>query len=611
MKIELVQDSSAKSLLISEQFQLQWCALWDQCPWATAFQKYGFARAWYSIYGNEFTPLLLISRNASGALDGLLALAEASDGQYVIAGGVHAEYHCWISTPALGDVFPVAAFETLHRQLRPGPITFDFLAPQAPIQWLTHPEMKRLAFFKPFYRPVLEFGEGDTLQQSLNKGHTKQKFRRLGQLGELSFTRITCAKEFDALFDEMVILYDLRHGAVQATAPFCSIPQQKDFHLAMMKTPDLFHVTALRVGNRLAAAHWGTCGKQELHMGTLVFEPSFVRHSPGRLLILRLAQMLKQDGFQRLDLTPGGDAYKDLFASKMEPVYRLTILPTAVSKIRFAATEHVRQSVVRVGRAFGTTPVQARVRLQNFPKPRQIIPCLIHCAGRWLLSRQETRVYYCHPRETPSPAECPQIRRDHLGDLLAYQAPHYGLTRQQFLSVTLQKLEENQHVYTAAKAGQLLHLAWVVDQPDEEQISRWLTDSPLPPHRMLVHDWRILGESANWNLAESLLKTIIHDAACQSPEMGLFLTIPSKDADLHHMAEQNGFRYLCSQRQRTVLGRHHNCIDNPYQTTTVLAANPPMEIMRDGKIKPTTPKQSASALPSRLRQLQPVKPSHD
>jgi len=600
MKIELVQGVSAESLLASEPFQRDWSALWDQCPWATAFQKYGFARAWYDIYHEQLTPLLLLSRDAGGNLDGLLALARATDGRCVVAGGIHAEYQSWLSAPPLGDAFPAAAFAALHRELHVGPVTFEFLSPKAPLQWLDQPEIKHLAFSTPFFRPVLEFGENDTLQQSLNKGHTKQKFRRLAQVGELSFTRITSPDEFAALFDQMVTLYDLRHGAVQATPPFCSIPRQRDFHLAMMRIPDLFHATALRAGDRLAAAHWGTCGKRELHMGTLVFEPSLVRHSPGRLLILRLAEMLKRDGFARLDLTPGGDAYKDLFASHMEPVYRLTILSSVGQRLRLAAIEQVRQTAARACRAMGTTPVQARVRWQNLPKPGQMLPCLMRGVGGWLISHRQTRVYYCPPPTALPVDGCPQIHRDRIDDLLTYQTPRYGLTRQQFLSTALQRLEENQHVYTAMAEGKLLHLAWVAEQPEEQQIRPWLTTFPLPPQRILVHDLAAVGPTPDWNLAETLLRRILHDAARQSPAAGIFLSIPGDDADQLRLIKRNGFAYLCAHQHRVVMGRHRDWIDNPHHPATAEPIIPPLP-----------PKPPMSTPLNQRRQLQPVEPNHD
>jgi len=562
VKIELVQGQSAESLLADERFQSQWSALWSQCPWATAFQRCGFHRAWYATYRNEYSPLLAISRDSCGNLQGLLALARAPDGRHIVAGGLHAEYHAWISTPALGDDFPAAAFATLHRESHPGPIVFKFLAAGAPIQWLSRPEMKRLSVARSYTRPILELGDERAVQKSLNKSHTKQKFRRLGQLGEISFSRIACPEEFESLFDQMAVLYDLRHGAVQGTAPFCSAPRQKEFHLAMMTTPGLLHVTVLRVGQRLAAAHFGTCGNGELHMGTLVYDPSLSRHSPGRLLILKLAQMLQADGYRRVDLTPGGDAYKDLLASSVDVVHTLTILPHASQAFVVAAREGIRDTCHRACKALGTTPMQARVRLRNLPAPSQIVPALARRAGQWVFSHRPSSVYFCRPREAKPTTACDQIQRDNWEDLLSYRPQRNGPTRQQFLSMSLQWIEQGQHVYTATESGRLQHMAWVIEQPDQRQVDQWLADFPIPYQSVFVHDFRAIAQTTNWNLAEMLLMRIVQDAAGACADTGIMLAIAGTRHDQRGLAQRNGFTCIGSLRHNVILGRHRRRIES-------------------------------------------------
>src|SRR4029079_10335233 len=99
MRIEVVRGSDADALLADKSFRAEWARLCDGCPWGTPMQSHAFAGAWYAVYCARYEPVLVLSRDAEGQLEGLLALASAPRSTLIHVGGHQAEYQCWISTP--------------------------------------------------------------------------------------------------------------------------------------------------------------------------------------------------------------------------------------------------------------------------------------------------------------------------------------------------------------------------------------------------------------------------------------------------------------------------------------------------------------------------------
>src|SRR5499426_1239710 len=112
MKIELVKDNAARTLIEDTKFLEKWKKLYDKCPWGTVFQSADFVITWYETYVNQFAPVIVTGINGEGELVGLFTLAsDTTSGELVAAGGVQAEYQAWLAEPQNSDAFIEAALD--------------------------------------------------------------------------------------------------------------------------------------------------------------------------------------------------------------------------------------------------------------------------------------------------------------------------------------------------------------------------------------------------------------------------------------------------------------------------------------------------------------------
>jgi CelD/BcsL family acetyltransferase involved in cellulose biosynthesis len=335
MGMKIIRGTAAHCLLAEESFRAEWSALAAQCPWATAFQSPAFAVDWYRTYVQQFQPIFILSRNIEGRLTGLLPLALCrAKGKLVAAGSHQAEYQAWLCLPESEESFPREAFDLVRREFPSASLQFRYVPAQVPLGWLSDSRQKKVTLLKACRRPLLTFGDGSEVEKSLRKSGNKNRLRQLKKIGPIEFKRVTDPAEFAELLDVMARYHDCRHLAVRGSAPFLTDRQKKRFHLAIMNEPGLLHITVLKVGDQIASAQLNMIRNKEVQLFLIAHNPTLAPFSPGKLHILFLAQLLKREGYEQLDLTPGGDAFKERFATAADQVHTLTIFPTPASRMR-------------------------------------------------------------------------------------------------------------------------------------------------------------------------------------------------------------------------------------------------------------------------------------
>jgi CelD/BcsL family acetyltransferase involved in cellulose biosynthesis len=169
------------------------------------------------------------------------------------------------------------------------------------------------------------------IEDSLHKSGNKSRLRQLKKMGgPVELVRVTDPAEFIKRdLDQVIAWNDERSLAAYGIAPFAADPLKRAFHQAMLHEPELLHTTLLKVGPKIASVHLNVRKGTELQMGLIAHNPEFEKHSPGKLHILFLCRMMAAEGFTQLDLTPGGDAYKERFANAHEQVQSLTCFASA------------------------------------------------------------------------------------------------------------------------------------------------------------------------------------------------------------------------------------------------------------------------------------------
>ncbi|NQT53539.1 GNAT family N-acetyltransferase, partial [bacterium] len=322
MNVELACHDDAAARLRDPSFRESWAALHARCPWATGFQSPGFGLAWYDSYAEAFTPMLLASRSADGSLAGLLALAEEkATGRLVVAGDRQAEYRGWLAEPDDADAFIQAALAALAGRS----LFFGYLPPGTPTGWVTEEPARSVCELEAHPRPLMRLGDPDAIARSLRKKSNRSRLNRLARIGEVRLEQITDPAAFAPLLDELAALYDLRQGAAYNKVAFRDDPHKRAFHVRLHAEPGLLHATVLWAGDQLAAAHVGVRSGPEVHLGIIAHSPRLAMHSPGKLLLLLLAERLGSEGVETLDITPGGAEYKERFANDHDQVHLLAV----------------------------------------------------------------------------------------------------------------------------------------------------------------------------------------------------------------------------------------------------------------------------------------------
>ena len=136
MAVQTATGTDAFSLLDDAVFRRGWERLQNDCFWATAFQRFDFANAWYYAYRERFDPVIIFERDNICELTGLLALAvQKRSGGLVVAGDHQAEYQVWLDRAGVDDAFIEGALAQCRRRFPGRTLSFQYLPPGAPTGW--------------------------------------------------------------------------------------------------------------------------------------------------------------------------------------------------------------------------------------------------------------------------------------------------------------------------------------------------------------------------------------------------------------------------------------------------------------------------------------------
>ncbi len=529
-------DSEALQAITAPRFQTQWRELAAKCPWATSLQSPEFACTWYECYRELYRPLILVRYVPGGEMDGLMMLAvERTTGKLTAAGAHQAEYQVWLALPG-EQTFVVECLEKL-RQLGFSSLSFTYLPPGTPLDWLKN-EWSNASTLRAVQRPLLTVDNIEAVRESLAKKKNRRRLEKLQESGPLSFLELRTAQELDNYYDDIIDFYDFRMGAVNGTCPFREDPRKGAFYRALM-AQGLLHVTVMKIGEKLVASHIGLRNNKEVVLGIVGHSPFEAIHSPGKLHILQLGSLLHDEGFTNLDLTPGGDSYKEDRATRYDDAYELTVFldQGAVARhrrsVRVQALEKKVASVLRLSK-------QGLSRLRSFLRnPIRGLASLLRSARKWIWSSEETRFYRAETNATESADS--EIRRDHLRDLLCYQpAGRDSRSKQEFLSESLSAIESGVPCYSLVRNNMLVSCAWVAIVTSKAAFTEALRSHEYPPRSAVIYDFYVQAHADRQ--VSGLLQTTVKDATAEGAE-AVFLAIAAEDHAARQAAEEAGFKY--------------------------------------------------------------------
>jgi hypothetical protein len=468
--LELISGSAVTDLLLDPAFQKSWDMLFESCPWATVFQGRQFIAAWYQIYQEQHLPIL-IKAFAGGQLKGVLPMVllntNANDpqttgkgGRITGAGHYDALYQTWLAAASDGDTFIKLALARLMKQFPGHPISFRFLPPGTPLDWVKDDaKWRQCSIVQSYVRPLINFNDPEHAKL-FRKSHFRNKFNRLKRAGEVQFECISDFKSFESSLNEMAVMYDFRQSALFNKNHFRDDPLKKEFLLALFNL-NLLHVTVLKVDGNTMAAVVAVAGKEgAVHLaGINCHSPFKARsYSPGILHFVLLSKQLATEHHQYFDLTPGYDSYKEELANAHDEVKELVISPSLKFRVKKKIKKWIHARLI----ASGIRPMSAELTGKKFfylLRRRTMLSVIKRMANR-LQKKRKQQLYSIQTYALPFPVKI-SLHKDSLGDLLQFEAgKRADLTRWEFLANAMRRFDTGQHCFTWTENGRLLGCAW-------------------------------------------------------------------------------------------------------------------------------------------------------
>jgi CelD/BcsL family acetyltransferase involved in cellulose biosynthesis len=433
---------TAEEAIASAEFMQSWHTLYKACPWATGYQSPEYAHTWYPLFTENFSPILLLKKDTAGALIGLLALAKNKKTQeLVVVGNAHPEYRVWIALPEHHDAFIVQALTWLQKNYSRR-LEFTFIPDNTPLQWLNWRNAQgRRCEIREQVSNILHIGDKDWLDDYMrSKKRLRTKFNKIKRMGDVSFRRIEDPVELDQLLEQIIPLYEFRQGATHSSMPFHQNPLKRAFTVELL-TQKRLHVTVLTIDGQVMSALLAVYGHDTLHLGEIAYSVFHSDLSPGTIHMWLLVQLLAEEGFQILDLTPGGDAYKGRISADFVLPKELIIYPSQTQaiyqKLRSGLRTYLKQAYYAVKQKLNASE-------QKNHKPDIK-------AARYCLQIEQAVVEQASSR----------FNKNEVADLLVYKADNQAAYLA-FLAKSLDYIYQGGEVYTAVEEGKLVCAVWFV-----------------------------------------------------------------------------------------------------------------------------------------------------
>lgn len=339
MDVRLLHGAAAERRLADRRFLDAWQELAAEDGKQHWFQQPFFCTAWYAAYAHRWAPLLVVLEG-DGGLRGLMPLA-VGDGGVVHAGAHQCEYQGWLAT---ADVDAEFGREAVARVLAAGHTErweWKNVAPGTPVAWLQEPG-SAAHLSEPFASPLLDVHDQEFLTERM-RGRLRSYRNRLSRRG-LRYERIGEFAAARELLHRLASWCDLRQVAAHGSLPFAGDQAKMPLHERLLERPEEVWLSALFLDDAPIAAHLGFMHRGELAMGIQGYDPREGRASPGALMLFDIAADLASAGAHTLDLTPGGDAWKERYASRHRQVHRMVLHRSRAAAMAESARRALRTS---------------------------------------------------------------------------------------------------------------------------------------------------------------------------------------------------------------------------------------------------------------------------
>ncbi len=494
---KLLIGDDALHILNEENFAESWQGLSTFTPGFTRLQEPEFVITWYSIYNNEYDPVVSILTDKTHSPAAIMCLAwEKKSHTLTHAGHKDAEYHGWLAKPEIESKFLNETIGLLMQQfnlkkwhwgwLPPGIKSNPFSDIQIPGVHI-HIEQRNSL--------IWDLTHPKKLQRVRKNRSLKSKGNRLRRRGDLQFRVITCEQELADILDTVRYQCDFRLEALYDIRPFEDNPNKVTFEVSLLKFPGIKHASGLWLEKKLLAFHLGIADEKRVCLGLTSFDPTESKYSPGSLLLVELAAELTQQGFEIFDLTPGIDPYKERFANDQQVLYRPSFYFTSSTIIRARLKNLMFCSLKILSTVFGlkmhtiknwrgrSWEINKKIKKHGLTKT--FLPYL-----KGIYRKETKRVYRLNSTKTALKNDSKiTVHKDHYRDLLNYKKTEPWHTRRDLLKIANNRFGQGDALLSSTTKNKLNWFCWLKSPQNTISIPGYSKEFELPESAPILTDF--------------------------------------------------------------------------------------------------------------------------
>jgi len=461
MKIKILSEDDTLKIISDKEFISTWKSLAENTTHCTVIQEYGFVVSWYKSYLDKYKPMMLLGYDEEENVVGILPLAIAYDtGHLSHAGAEQAEYHSWICPKEHEEAFLIQSLISIKKEFNTGQWKWGWMPPEVNIDWFDSSLLSENGIFinSITSESPLHNLENPEKLKKLNKNKSdRTKINRLKREGELRIERIIDKEYAAKLLETIIDQYNFRHLALYNHIPFESDQNKRAWHLNQIDImTENTHFTVLWHGDKLLACNLGYCTLDKVILGVISYNPAKGTDSPGTIFLIKLLEFIKEEGYKYLDLTPGGDGYKERFSNEHASLVKPSICFNQYNQLKDYTSTSLRNLLKKRFSARDLASIQSLTQKSILALLKSIVP----------KQKDDTSSYFSYSGETVEVIpndNLPHLRLQQYNDLLLYQNKSGDLTHKEVVFTALKKFERGDRLYTMVSNTELIAFVWIAN----------------------------------------------------------------------------------------------------------------------------------------------------
>jgi hypothetical protein len=559
LEIKIVKDSYVLELLDDKTFISRWEEIADQNEKVTVIQEPPFVTTWYRQYLNKYQPILILGFDENSILIGIMPLAFSLKDHYLThAGDWQAEYHGWLCTKNTDPEFIVQALIAVKKNFQLRKWQWRPIPPRSQINWLSSKDLKKEKVYVRMAEedsPILDLNDENKINKIRKNKSLQIKLNRYKKKNSFYLERIKSKETAKNIFDILSVQCDFRQMASHQTAPFAQDKNKKQFYVERLNFPENNHFTILWSDNNPIAFHFGACDSDTVYLGLSSYNPIEEKNSPGSILIIKLIEFLKDEGYKYFDLTPGGTKYKEKYGSFHQKIYTPTIYffrkDKIISDLKYLIHNTLKNLIISVGgqpkivkNKFDNT--LAMLKKISRLTPLKIIGKLFYERNVYILFRfliddisMKNLLYY------------ENLNINTYSDLLLYNNSNiYIEKRSDLFAAALRHFSSGDLLYTKVSDGVLIQYGWMTKGRGNYRFTDFDAEFDFPDDSYLLNDFFTVPYLSMQDLFAMTLGTMLIDCRKNGAKEA-FIGVNQNDLSSRSIIEKVGFKvYRKFQRTR-------------------------------------------------------------